>query len=321
MACPWAPLVWMPAPRHPQLVINCDVETREPQVWATATGQDILFNGPRIIADLDKSPIGGTPDGETTARRYAKVDLKNATLTGGGTFDMRYGTFDLGSQANSAEIIFGGSDITFADAKDGGIASPLGTATDLRNGWIRDCSFTYNGANNASWNRNLYFDTVAAGRKGSFAVSQAGATFTSTGSFGPFDNTDTLKLRLGGAGNLSISGAGGVLGNGSVLCHLEKTGSGTLTLSSSGNTFNGDLKVTSGKLLVDASSSVNSCSNITIGSGSTTAIFEYVSAVGLNRDVTVNSGSTFIYSSPAPYTGELTVLPGAVATVNGVTVD
>ena len=314
------------------LVINCDVETREPQVWVTATGQDILFDGPRTIVDLDQSPIGSVPDGETTARRYAKVDLKNATLTGGGSFEMRHGTFDLGSQANTAEIIFGFSDITFADAKDGGIASPLGTATDLRNtatdirnGWERHSSFTYNGANNASWNRNIYIyfdpdlDTVSVERNVTFAVSQAGVTFSSTGSFGPKDttDTDTLNLTLGGAGNLSISGAGGVLGNGSALCHLEKTGSGTLTLSSSGNTFNGALEITSGKLLVDASSSVNSCSDITVGSGSTTAIFEYASTAGLNRAVTVNSGSTFIYSSPTPYTGALTVLPGAVVIADG----
>lgn len=301
-----------------RFVINCDVETREPQVWVTAAGQAILFNGPAgTIADLDKSPIGGTPDGQTTARRYPRIDLKNASLTGGGTFDMRYGTFDLGSQANTAVITFGGSDITFADAQDGGIASPLGTATDLRNGWLRDCSFTYNGVNNAAWNRNIYFDTVAAGRNASFTVSQAGVTLSSTGSFGPIDTTDTLNLKLGGAGNLSISGSGGVLSNGSALCHLEKTGSGTLTLSSSGNSFNGALAITSGKLLVDAASSVNSCSDITIGSGSTTAILEYASSVGLNRAVTVNPGSTFIYSSQAPHTGALTVLPGAVVIVDG----
>ena len=314
------------------LVINCDVETREPQVWVTATGQDILFDGPRTIVDLDQSPIGSVPDGETTARRYAKVDLKNATLTGGGSFEMRHGTFDLGSQANTAEIIFGFSDITFADAKDGGIASPFGTATDLRNtatdirnGWERHSSFTYNGANNASWNRNIYIyfdpdlDTVSVERNVTFAVSQAGVTFSSTGSFGPKDttDTDTLNLTLGGAGNLSISGAGGVLGNGSALCHLEKTGSGTLTLSSSGNTFNGALEITLGKLLVNASSSVNSCSDITVGSGSTTAIFEYASTAGLNRAVTVHPGSTFIYSSLAPCTGALTVLPGAVVIVDG----
>ncbi|MEJ6572605.1 MAG: sialate O-acetylesterase [Akkermansiaceae bacterium] len=316
------------------LVINCDVETREPQVWVTATGQDILFDGPRpgTIVDLDQSPIGSVPDGELQARRYAKVDLKNATLTGGGAFEMRHGTFDLGSQANTAEIIFGFSDITFADAKDGGIASPFGTATDLRNtatdirnGWERHSSFTYNGANNASWNRNIYIyfdpdlDTVSVERNVTFAVSQAGVTFSSTGSFGPKDttDTDTLNLTLGGAGNLSISGAGGVLGNGSALCNLEKTGSGTLTLSSSGNTFNGALEITSGKLLVNASSSVNSCSDITVGSGSTTAIFEYASTAGLNRAVTVHPGSTFIYSSLAPCTGALTVLPGAVVIVDG----
>ncbi len=89
-------------------------------------------------------------------------------------------------------------------------------------------------------------ETVSVERNVTFAVSQAGVTFSSTGSVGPKDttDTDTLNLTLGGAGNLSISGAGGVLGNGSALCHLEKTGSGTLTHSSSGNTVNGALEIT-----------------------------------------------------------------------------
>ncbi|MEA2069627.1 MAG: sialate O-acetylesterase [Verrucomicrobiota bacterium] len=279
-----------------RLIINVDVETPVAQTWTAAEGQSILFN-----------------NAEST------IDLRNANLIGAGTIDIRHGTVDLGAQPNTALMSFyiGGPDLVFSAASDAGQPSPLGTGATLRTGSASDASFTYNGTNNASWNRNVTFDTIPAGRNGTFEVANAGTTFTCTGNFGVHDTADTLNLKLGGAGNLTVSGTGGVQNNGSAVCNLEKTGTGTLTLSGSGNTFNGGLESTSGKLLVDAASSVNSCSNITVGSASTTAIFEYASTVGLDRAVTVNPGSTFIYTSATPYTGALTVSSGAVVIVDG----
>jgi autotransporter-associated beta strand protein len=278
-----------------RLVLNVDIETPVPQPWTTASGQSILFNNSN-----------------------ANVDLRNATLSGSGTYDFREGTINLGSQANTATMSFYiGSDLIFADATDAGQASPLGTAATLRTGSASDASFTYDGLSNDSWNRDVNFDTSASGRNARFEIAQPNVTFTSTSSFGVHDTEDTLHLKLGGSGNITITGSGGVKTNGNATCNLEKFGTGTLILSSSGNTFNGSLTITAGTLLVDTASSVNTATDIAVGSGSTTATFEYSSSVALDRDVQVFPGSTFIYKSTSPSTGTLTVAPGGIIIVDG----
>lgn len=279
-----------------RLIINVDVETPVAQTWTVASGQSILFNNPS-----------------------ASVDLRNANLLGGGTIDIRAGTVDLGSQPNTAAMSFyiGGPNLVFSAASDADLSSPLGTDATLRTGSASDASFTYNGFADASWNRTVNFDTIPFGRNATFEVSQTGATFSSTGSFGVHDTVDTLNLKLGGAGNLIISGTGGVKTNGTAVCNLEKTGSGLLKLSGSGNTFNGSLNITSGKVVVDAAASINTSSQIEVGSASTTATLEYDSSVGLDRDVTVHPGSTFIYRSERAYTGTLTVQGGGIVIVDG----
>ena len=129
--------------------------------------------------------------------------------------------------------------------------------------------------------------------------------------------TNILNLKLGGAGNLEIHADGGIKTNGTAVCNLEKIGAGTLTLSGTGNTFNGPLTITAGKVLVASTSSVNSSPTITVGSASTTALFEYQGAVGLSCNVTVRSGSTFVYKSSAAMTGQLTADPGSIVILDG----
>lgn len=279
-----------------RLIINVDVETPVSQTWTVASGQSILFNSPT-----------------------AMVDLRNAHLTGGGTFDLRRGTVSLGSQPNTALMSFyiGGPDLIFSAASDAGLPSPLGTGGTLRSGAGSDTSFTYDGANDAAWNRNIVFDTIPEGRRATFGISRSGVTFTSSGIFGVYDEADVLNLRLGGAGNLVIAGNGGVRTKGSAICNLEKFGAGTLTLVGEGNTFNGDLVISAGGLTVQGAASVNTARSIEVGSVSSPAVFEYYSSVALDRDVTVFAGSTFRYVSDAPYSGSLTVHPGAIVILDG----
>ena len=279
-----------------RLIINGPVIATVPQRWTVKAGQTVLFNN--------------------TAVSY---DLRNATLTGAGTFDVRYGTFDFGTQTNSATMTFsgGGQTLIFAAAINGGLPSPLGTSTTLRTGSGANVKFSYNGTGDASWNRNVTIDGVTAGRSGLFEVATPGVTFTSSGSFGATSfSTGTLNLKLGGAGNLTLTG-NGVLTSASGVCNLEKVGAGTVTLSNTNNTFNGSLVISAGKLRVTGASSVNTCTGITVGSLTNTAVFEYASSATLTRAVTVNPGSTFLCASNAVMASTLTLGTGTTVVVDG----
>lgn len=281
------------------LILNANVTTTAPQTWSVPAGQSIICSNSAAV-----------------------LDLHNATLTGLGTYNLCLGSYDLGAGFNTANLVFSGGGQTnkFSAAANAGSASPLGIAADIRSGVGADAVFQFYGNADATWNRNLTFDTATSpGRIGTFEITQTNVTFASSGSFGVSTNStaNILNLKLGGTGNLAISGSGGVQTRSSAVCNLEKIGNGTLTLGGSANTFNGSLAITSGKLLVAPAASVNSCSAITVGSTNTTAVFDYSGTVGLTRAVTVQSGSTFIYRSAAAMSGPLTIGTNCILIVDG----
>lgn len=278
-----------------RLVLNSDIKTHAPQTWTVATGQSLLFN-----------------------QAASTYDLRQANLGGGGTYDLRFGTFHLGTQANPTGLLdlsIGGPVIHFALAAPAGQASALGTQAVFRTASGGNATFVYDGLTSTAWDRTVNFDTVAApGRTGTFEVAVPGVLFTSTGFFGVHDTSNVLNLRLGGAGDLTLSGPGGVRTNGTAVCNLEKFGNGTLTLAGSGNTFNGPLTINGGTVRVSGAGSLQTATSVTIADGTT---LDYTSTVAFDRPITVQSGGTFRHAGPGALSVAPTLSDGAVFILDG----
>jgi autotransporter-associated beta strand protein len=281
------------------LVLGSSIVTSASQTWTVASGRSLICNNANAV-----------------------LDLRNASLTGAGTYDLRAGTYDFGSSVSTGTLSFsgGGQTVKFSTASTGGAPGPLGVATDLRSGVGANAIFQFTGVGSAAWNRNLLFDTAASpGRSATFEITSPGATFSSSGIIGvsASSTSNILNLKVGGAGNLEFTGSGGIKTTGSAVCNLEKTGTGTLTLSGNGNTFNGPLSITAGKVIIAATSGVNTSPTITVGSANTAAVFDYQGTMGLSSNVTVGSGSTFIYNGGSAMTGQITADNGSIVILDG----
>jgi autotransporter-associated beta strand protein len=120
---------------------------------------------------------------------------------------------------------------------------------------------------------NTHGFTLAAGSGTSLTLDNwgAGAAINETGSV-----VDTISAPLILAENLTCTAAGsltisGIIAETNGVRSLTKAGSGTLTLSSSGNTYTGPTTVSAGTLAMTTANRISSSSKISIGGGSTFA--------------------------------------------------
>ncbi len=131
------------------------------------------------------------------------------------------------------------------------------------------------------------------------------ATASSTGML-DFQNSINLnggnRTILVNGGNTAVNAQlSGVLSNGGI----TKAGTGTLELTAA-NTYAGPTMVTAGTLLVSGTLAGGTTVNV-----QNAATFAYTNSSALNAAVTVNGG-TYIYNSPATYTGNLTFNSGTI---------
>jgi len=134
---------------------------------------------------------------------------------------------------------------------------------------------------------------------------------------GTVDNsTGTGNLLIIGNNNAS-STFSGVIQNTSGSLNLEKTGSGTLTLSGgSANTYSGTMTVTAGELDLDKTAGVNAIGGpLTITGGEVKLLANEQIANG--AVVTVNSGGSFSLNGATETAGNMIIASGGLLT-NGV---
>ena len=147
----------------------------------------------------------------------------------------------------------------------------------------------YTGTGHSS-NRVINLTTAAGG---TFTLDASGpsGTFALTGGVTNAGTSATSTLALTGTGLGSESGS---IVNGTVtnVAAVTKSGTGTWMLSGA-NTYTGATNVNGGTLQIAPTGTINSTSDITVGTGSATpATLLYNSTTSLSRPITLTSGAT-----------------------------
>lgn len=241
---------------------------------ATTTSSVIDMNGGvlAILMDTPSVLAGGAP-----ANVYSRL------TTGTNTF---FADHTPNSSVKDQTVVFG----QLAHEEGGTIAF------NSRNGYGMTFSASpVQGGNGAStFNNNL----------------QGGALLTFTGNFwSNTNNEDNRTMTIGGNGNTRITG--NIIANAAAFDHnLTKTGTGTLTITSTGSTLDGAVNVNGGTVAInDWRSITNNGSNININGGTLSVIGNNVPQVHLTTSKVINLSGT---------TGAATILANQTGTSPGV---
>ena len=266
---------------------------------------------------------GTTTLGNVNFTTGSTISANNGLVLGGNVL-MTSGTANFTNTANLGRIDLGSSDRTF----------DLGAGTALNSDWAivgtgglvksGAGTMTLNATNAYSGNTTVTLGTLATSGANQISTSThldvQGGTFQLGGSqtFASARGAGAINLGANtltiGSNNESTTLSGVISGSGG---GLTKQGSGTLTLSNTGNTYSGATNINAGTLVL---SGTNTSSAITIASGATLAGSGTGGAVTVNGiispgtspgiltvgDLTLNSGGS--------YTWEIANATGAAGT-------
>ena len=210
------------------------------------------------------------------------LDLSNSTLGGGGG-----GVLSLSAQntyTGNTTINSGTPDVAGTASIKLGIANALPTTTGVIVG-------TKAGIGAARLDINGFNQQVA------YLADGANATVGSTKNLSIVNNgPQDATLTLGGA-TTPGKGFGGVIGTGSHVINVVKTGANTQTLTG-GNTYTGSTTIAEGTLALSGAGSINASPTVTVASGATfdvasvTGGYTLGSAQTLGGSGTVNGAAT-----------------------------
>ena len=240
------------------------------------------------------------------------------------------GSKDGGGIFNVADSVSGaGTDLlvsaAMVDAIGGSFLTKTGAGTMTLSG-----TNTYTGANDVQAGTLRAGSTTAFGDNvattvASGAVLELDGNNNSIGSLagaGTVENASATAATLTTGGDNTSTTFSGVLqdGTGGGALSLTKTGSGTLTLNATGNTYSGGTTIKSGTLISGGPNDINGLGSgdVLLGdtSGSTDATLQLdsFSSTTYNNNIIVQSGNTgtmsILKSGNAPHTGIVTLGTG-----------
>lgn len=257
------------------------------------------------VVRIDSAGVLGTRTSGTTG---AVLDLN------GGILSVLMDAPDVKvSNGTNANVYFRASSTIFADHTPG--SSVKDQTVAFGNMSFEDnITLTFNSRN--GYGMSFTTAPVNGGNEQTTITNnlQGGALLSFTGNF--WSNTDN-----GAARTMTIGGAGDTLINGSIIAtsaafnhNLTKSGAGTLTLTGTASTLDGNVNVNGGTVAInDFRAITNNTSNINIGTGTTGAT---LSIVGNNATLANLTTSKVI--NLAGTTGGATILANQTGTSPGV---
>ncbi|MCU0792865.1 MAG: hypothetical protein MUE42_08460 [Opitutaceae bacterium] len=283
----------------PALVLTANQE------WSIASGR---------ILNLTANGVTGAFTAQLTGAGTLAFDA-TGTGTYGNQFEVDVATLRINSDADVTLTNPNNSFTTlnlfrgiarFSSISDSATSSAAGAFTTASLGGNNTNGLFYYTGTTTSTNRNFQVDRRSAAS--GILVSSAGQTLTISGGITHNAGNDTgvanNAFRVGGDGNLVLSGVIADNSNGSFTTSLAKEGGGTLTLSNA-NTFLGGVSVGAGTLVV---------SNTTgSGTGSGLVTVSGLAAVGGNGTIggslTLNTNARFSFdpASTLKVTGTVTL--------------
>jgi len=210
-----------------------------------------------------------------------KVGGSSLILSGANTFtgavNIDAGTINI---QNSTALGTGAGGVTVAKGAALEMQNNIavtGTALSINGTGVGGNGVVRNVSGNNSW-------AGAVTMTGDSRIQSDAGTLTVSG-----DESGNYNLNIGGAGNVTMSGAIGT-GTGT----LTKDGAGTLTLSgTTANTFTGDTTVNAGELDLNKTAGVNAIAgNLNIGDGSGTDTVKLLASNQINATAIVNVASS-----------------------------
>ena len=259
----------------PSLTLGSSVTLGAAQTWALGTrrldltntlttgGNALSITGASGSAFRFSNTTFGT---DVTIGTNIGVVVPNGTVTINGT-----------NNTNTSFTLFGGATVNIATMGNLGGASSIGTARAAATGTLNYTGTTF------SSDKGFQKENIGGA---TLNVTQAGVTLSMSGIFNSRLGSHTGGFTFGGPGNLNISG--NILN--AVSTAVTKNGTGTLTLSGTGNTYTGNTSVNQGTLALVGSS--------------------------LTSPITVNSGAALGFTIGSPATSTSTVnFNGATAKV------
>ena len=269
------------------------------QTWSVASGRILNLAANGISGDFTAQVNGaGTLafDASGTATYGSQLEVNASTLR------INFATTDvtLTNPNNSftSLTLFNGTG-RFNSIANAGLNSAAGAFTTAGLGGNNTSGlFVYTG-DTAITDRNFQVDRRSAAS--GILVTNAGQTLTIGGTITHNTGNDSgvqhNAFRVGGAGNLTLSGAIADNVNASFETRLEKEGGGTLTLTNS-NTFAGGVNVATGSLVVNnTSGSATGSGPVNVSTGAA------LGGAGIIAGITTISGSL----APGNSIGTLTV--------------
>jgi autotransporter-associated beta strand protein len=255
------------------------------QTWSIASG--------RILNLATKAITGGGYTAQVTGAGSLAFDI-GGTATYGSELEVDSTIFRVNAATSDVTLTNANNSFTnlslfngtarFSSIAAAGFDSAAGAFSTGTLGGSNTSGLFYYTGNTGSTNRNFTVDRRSAAS--GILVSTAGQTLTISGTINHNGGNDTgvkdNAFRVGGDGNLTLSGVINDNSNASFTTSLAKEGIGTLTLSNA-NTFQGGVAVAAGTLLV----------NNTTGSGTGTGVVT-VSGAGtvLKGDGTIGGATS-----------------------------
>lgn len=203
----------------------------------------------------------------------ASTDLSYIGTLGGAFGITKNGAGHMAATSSSAytgATTINGGTLSVVTLANGGTNSNIGAATSAAsNLLIRDgATLRYTGSG-GSTDRLFTIGGNGAGHSATVEASGSGAlNFTNSGSIAWGTGNQTRTLVLGGTSTASNTLAALIANNGSEAASLTKRGAGTWVLTNA-NTYTGATSVEAGRLALGASGSIDSASELSIGSAAT----------------------------------------------------
>lgn len=233
----------------------------------TKVGSGTLFHNPANVAGF----TGQLRASAGSIRITSNGVLGTRTAAGtGGVLDVNGGTFEVLMDAPVVQSGAVPADANFYLRNNGGIFvdhSPTGTTTGgtLTLGQHAfEENFTFTATTRNGYNITFGAAPVQGGNANSTITSstQGGGVLTFTGNFwSNAENTADRTMTINGSGNTLISG--NILAAAAAVNHnLTKDGSGTLSITSTGATLDGNVNVTQGTLRIEDFRSINNAAGV-----------------------------------------------------------
>lgn len=251
--------------------INSDANTLTLNGNIVGVGQNLTVGGAGntwINGAIGTAAGTLTKDGTGTLTLTGSNNYSGATTINSGVVNVRH-NYGLGSAAGGTVVASGAALELQADAAYNG-GQPITVGNEA-------LSLSGTGVNNGGALRNVAGNNTYGG---AVTVAAPATRINSDSGTLTLSNTVALgtnNLTTGGAGNITISGAL----TGAATGMLTKTDAGTLTIASSGNTsFQSDITLTSGSLVMAANNALNNAAVDVAVNGGTFSLQSYAQSIG-----------------------------------------